>query len=322
MIQRITGQLPAWARRDHPVLRHELGRTKIAPRRVRLARAFGVVLLAALLLLIGYLVATDLNATPAGQNVVESLNNILYFPILIVQVILRIAAFTLTAGVVGEQVRFGKWDNLRATEHGAELTMRTRWASVFYRLRGLIGVVTVLRLILVGGILYDLTSFQGRHLDLFIVGITPEVPLVVAVLLLSFLMTASLLLPVTGTGFDASMGLLISSHVPGRTFGAMAQGLYILARMALTVVLVLAATAFLNNQLPTSDLGSWLLLLVFSAIGDWGVAFLFLSRFGEVWAIVPYGIFLGLGLLIFALLQAAAADAVLMLAARRAQRKG
>ena len=63
-------------------------------------------------------------------------------------------------------------------------------------------------------------------------------------------------------------------------------------------------------------------MFLFAAVGDWGLAFLYLGFYGEIWANVPYGVFLGLALVIFALLQAAFADQVLVFAVRRAQRKG
>ncbi|MDX2163127.1 MAG: hypothetical protein SF162_17555 [bacterium] len=323
MIERFTGQLPAWARPTHPVLRHELGTGSVRlPWQARYGRALGVVLVGALLLLIGVLAATDLFRRAAGQNSVETVNAILYFPALIVQVILRVAAFALTSGTVGEQIRLGNWDNLRATESGAELTLRAKWVSVFYRLRGLFGVVIALRVGLIGLLLYDLTAFQGRYLDLFIVGITPEVPLVLAVLLLSLLMTAVLLLPVTAAGFDAAMGLLLSASVQQRTYTTLLQAVYILVRIGILVLVVGTAETFLRGELPATDPVAWLLLFALGALGDWGLAFLYLGRFGEIWAIVPYGILLGLAILIFSLIQAALADAVLAFAARRAQRRG
>ncbi len=323
MIQRLIGQLPFWARRDHPMLRHELnGETTKQSWQLRYGRALGVILIGAVLLLIGMLAATDLGNRAAGENIVESVTAVLYFPLLAIQVVLRIAAFSLTAGVVSEQMRLGNWDNLRVTEHGAELTLRTRWVSIFYRLRGLIGVVLGLRGVLIALVLYELTFFQGRHLDLFIVGITPEISLVVAVLLLSFLMTGSVLLPLTGIGFDASIGVLISTLVRQRTYSTLVQGLIILARIVVTGLLVYAAGSYLNNETSATDLGAWLLLFALGAVGDWGLAFLFLGRFGEIWALVPYGVFLGLALLIFALIQAAAADTILILAARLGQKRG
>lgn len=322
MIQRFTRQLPLWARPEHPVLRYQRGRSAHLPRHVRYLRALGVVLLAIALLIGGYLAATNLLRSPAGQNPVEALNNILFFPLLSVQLLLRVAAVSLTASTVAEEIRRQNWDNLRATAFGAELTLRSRWATVFYRLRGLIGMVLLLRFVLILGMLWDLTAFQGRYLDLLISGIVPEVGLVASVLLLSLMMTAALLLPVTGVGFDASIGLLISSLVQGRTYSLMIQSLWILLRLALTIGLVFGATRFLDGTLVANDLGAWGLMFALGASGDWGLAFLYLGRYGEIWATVPYGIFLGLALVIFALMQAFLADQILAFAVRRAQAKG
>ncbi|MFN8528922.1 MAG: hypothetical protein U0670_09950 [Anaerolineae bacterium] len=323
MIQRLTGQLPTWARPTHPILRHELGQRGGRPRwQVRYTRAFMIIGLIAVLALIGVLTATGVGTHAAGQNIVESTNALLYYPLIIVQLVARIAAFLLTVETVGQQQRSGTWDHLRATEKGAELTLRARWATVFYRMRGLLGGITLLRIVLLGLMLYDLTSFQGRHLDLFIVGITPDVPLVLAVLLLSFMMTAGLLLPFTGVGLDASLGLLVSSHVQQRVYSVLIQVMFILVRVIVVGALLLAASTYLGGGLDLSSGVSWVLLFAFAAVGDWGLAFLYLGRFGEVWAIVPYGILIGLALMIFAFVQAGLADAILGLAARRAQHRG
>jgi hypothetical protein len=328
MIRRFTGQLPVWARPDHPVLRYELGTVAQPSRKVRYARALGVVMVGALLLLGGYFAATQLLRNPAGENFVEIMNNVLFWPLLVVQVLLRIVAVTLTSNTVADEIRRQNWDSLRATPFGAELAMRARWATVFYRLRGLLAVVLLARVVLIGGLLWDLTAFQGRHLDLLTTGITPEVALVVAVLLLSFLMTAALLLPLTAVGFDSSIGLLISATVQQRTYSTLLQAIYIFLRLAVVVVLVFATTRFLDGQLVIegqlglTDIVAWGLIFLYAATGDWGLAFLHLGRYGEIWATVPYGIFLGLALLIFALLQAALADQLLVFAVRRAQRKG
>jgi hypothetical protein len=328
MIQRFTGQLPTWARPDHPVLRYELGTIARPSWRVRYARAAGVILIGALLLLGGYFAATQLLRSPAGENGVEIMNNVLFWPLLIVQILLRIVAVTLTSNTVADEIRRQNWDSLRATPFGAELAMRARWATVFYRLRGLLGVVLLARVVLIAGLLWDLTAFQGRHLDLLTTGITPEVALVVAVLLLSFLMTAGLLLPLTAVGFDSSIGLLISATVQQRTYSTLLQALYVFFRIAIVIALVFLASRFLEGQLGfeglpgVSDLLSWVLVFAYAAMGDWGLAFLHLGRYGEIWATVPFGIFLGLALLIFALAQATLADQLLVFAVRRAQRKG
>lgn len=322
MIQRFTGQLPPWAKTDHPVLRYELARAERVNLRGRIFRAVWMSLLAIVLLGGGYLIATGFLQQSAGQNLTESALNILFWPMLVIQTLASVVALALTGNTVSEEIRRQTWDNLRATEGGAELTVRTRWAAVFYRIRGLIAVILVVRVALILGILYDLTAFQGRYLDLLISGIVPDVALPVAAVLLAFTMTATLLLPLTILGFDAAVGLLIATVFQQRTYAILAQIIYIIFRVVVAAALVFAMTQFVNNDLETSDLNAWLLSLGFSAFGDWGLSFLNLGFFGERWAEIPFGIFLGLALLLFSLLQAAITDWLVAFAVRQAERRG
>ncbi|MCS7071355.1 MAG: hypothetical protein NZM00_07610 [Anaerolinea sp.] len=322
MIQRLLfAQLPAWARPDHPAVRYQRG-DRPQTRRARLLRALGEVLAGGLLLLIGYLAATRLFTVPAGQNVVESINAILYFPLLALHLLARVLAVALTSGTIADEIRRQNWDNLRATEHGAELTLRARWVVVFLRLNIILTAAIVARLLLIGLVLYDLTAFQGRYIDLLINGITPEVTVVPAILLLALLLTASVLLPVTGVGLDAALGLLIATAAHSRGASVLLQGLFVLARAGIALLLTLLTTQFLAGELAASDIWAWLLMAGQGALADGGLAFLYLGRFGEIWAIVPYGIFLGPALVLFALMQSFLADRILALAIRRAQRMG
>jgi hypothetical protein len=323
LVRVFIGQLPAWARRDHPVLRQELGATVRPSWRARYARALGAVVGGGVLLLIGYLIATGMLQHPAGQTTVEAVNAVLFWPLLVVQLLLSIAGLTSTSNFVSDEMRRQNWDNLRATEHGAEMSMRARWVAVFYRLRGLLAVVLIARALLIGLMLWELTAFQGRYLDLLINGIVPDVPLVAAVLLVSFTMTAALLLPLTTVGFDAAIGLLVSALVQQRTYSTLLQAILIFVRLALTAGLLIGATLFLQGQLfQSSGAAAWALMAGYGAIGDWGLAFLHLGRSSEIWATIPYGIFLGLAVLVFALVQAAIADRLLIFAVRQAQKKG
>lgn len=323
MVRLFVGQLPDWARRDHPVLHHELGTPAKIPWQTRYARALITVLGVALLLVAGYMVATDFLARPAGSTNVEIINATLYAPLIFLQIILSVAALTSTSNFVGDEMRRQNWDNLRATEQGAEMSMRARWVAVFYRLRGLIGVVIAARVLLIALMLWELTAFQGRYLDLLINGIVPDVPLVAAVLLVSFMMTSALLLPLTSVGFDAAVGLMISALIQQRTYSTLAQAVLIFARIGLTALLLFGANQAMNGQLyQWSDASSWLLLTGASAVGDWGLTFLNLTRSSEIWATIPYGILIGLVLMVLALVQAAVADRLLLLAVREAQKKG
>lgn len=322
MIQRLAVQLPGWASRSHPILRYELSRAPRLSRRAQYFRALWVILLALGLGVGGYLIATNFLRQPAGQNLTEQVLAVVFWPMLVVQVGMQIATILLTGGVISEEKRRQTWDNLRATESGAELALRTRWAAVFYRMRPILAILIGLRVILIIGILVDLTAFQGRYLDLLINGVSPEISLPIAAVLLAFFMTAGLLLPLTGIGFDAALGLLIAAVFQQRTYAVIAQILIVLARIVIVGALVLAATRFVAGNLDASSLGAWLLIGGFAALGDWGLAFLNLGFYGEMWATIPYGIFFGLALLVFSMIQAAATDWILNIAVRQAERKG
>jgi hypothetical protein len=313
-----------WARSDHPVLRYELARIpQRISRRSRYLRGLGVVILALVLILGGYLAATGLLQHPPGQNLTESAIAVVFWPTLAVQILMRIGAITMTTNTVTEEIRRQTWDNLRATESGAALALRARWASVFYRLRPVLTIVILVRVVLIAGILYDLTAFQGRYLDLLINGVVPDTSPAIAALLLAFLMTSTLLLPVTGLGFDAAIGLLFSTIVQQRTYSGLLQILLILIRILVVIGLTVGATQLMNGELQQSQ-GSmqWLLIAGFAALGDWGLAFLHLGFYGEIWATIPYGIFLGLALLVFAIIESGLTDWILAFAIRQAERKG
>jgi len=190
MMRLLIGELPAWVRRDHPVLRYELGKATRGSFALRLLRAFLVVLALAVAAGIGTVIATNFFTQPAGETLFDSIHAIAYFPLLIAQLALRVVAFAMTADTVGEEMRRQQWDSLRATPNGADLALRTRWIGVFYRQRGFIIALLISRVLLIGVMLYELTGFQGRYLDLLIYRITPEVALPAAILLLSFVMTA------------------------------------------------------------------------------------------------------------------------------------
>lgn len=322
-LRRLAAALPAWARPDHPLLRHELARASRLTGRARLARGAWLALLMLALLAGGALVATNLLRQPAGLSLTESAAAVLYWPLLAAQVALHLAALALAGGAISAARRRQTWDSLRATAGGAELALRAQWALVYYRLRGPLGAVLLLRALLIGGALFDLTAFQGRYLDLLSSGIVPPVSLAAAALLLACALAASLLLPLTSVGFDAALGLWAGAVFQARAYVTLAQAGLALARLALTAALAAAASAFVAGGLPAlPDPAAWALLLAFGAAGDQGLAFLNLGLLGEVWAVVPYGILLGPALLLLALAQAAGSDWALARAIRRAERSG
>jgi hypothetical protein len=322
MLQRLAIQLPEWARSDHPLMRYELGRAARIPRRRQYLRIAGFVALILVLYWGGYVIATGFFQTVAGQNLTESLIAIVFWPTLVIQVIMQVASLALTVNTVGEQKRRQTWDNLRATEGGVALAFRTRWATVYYRLRPLLGIVMAIRIVLIVGILIDLTAFQGRYIDLLINGVVPDISPIVAALLLAFMMTASLLLPLTSVGLDAALGLLVSVTAQQRLYSVMTQVIVVAVRLALVVVLTVGATQFIRGDLTVPDGAAWGLMGAFAGFGDWGLSYLHLGFYSEIWATIPYAIFLGIGLLIFSMAESALTEWVLNLAIHRAERNG
>ncbi len=322
MLQRLIGPLPLWARLDHPMARYELGRLQPPPRRMRYLRAAAVVVLVVVLFAGGYAIATGFFQRPPGQSLTEGVMAVVYWPMLALQVLMQVFALLLTVNTVTEQKRRQAWDNLRATEDGVGLALRIRWMSVYYRLRELLIFVLAVRLLLILGILYDLTAFQGRYIDLLLNGITPELPPLVGALLLAFMMTASLLLPLTSLGLIAAVGLLFSVLVQQRTYSVLAQVLAVALRTGLAAALLVSATQFVRGELAISDLAAGLLMGGFAALADWGLAFLNLGFFSEIWATVPFFIFVGIVLVLFSIAQSALTEWVLALAVRLGERSG
>lgn len=321
MIRRLTGDLPAWAQRQHPVLRYELERSQPPSRRGRVLLWAGGVVLALLLLGLGYLLATGGLAHAPGMSVAETIHRIVYWPLLAVQVLTGVLAMTLTANAVGDEVRRRHWDSLRATPDGTALTLRARWVAVFYRLRPLLAAILVVRVVLILLIFYDLTGFQGRYLDLLMNGITPELPLAGGVLLLALLMTAALLAPFTSVGLDAAVGLYLSTVVRQTTSSALLQVFLLLVRVAVVGGLAQAMTQFMTGVLTVERPASAALVGLYAALGDGGLASLDLGLFGDLWVKAPWSILVCVGLLVFVLVQALLADQLVARAVRRAEQR-
>jgi hypothetical protein len=323
MIRRLTTQLPAWMQSGHPALRYVLGnQTGAESTQMRYTRALFTILLVGLFLASGYIIASNLlRENPFELPFSQMLSSILFWPAFVLQIALQLTVLAMTVNTVGEERRRQTWDSLRATSSGPALALRARWSAVIlYRVRGLIGLLVLARLVLIAGILVDLTAFRGEYINYLIAGSVTEVPLVLGVLLLAFTMTASLLLPVTGIAFDAALGLLVSTFAHQRVYTTLAQITLVSVRMLVIGLLLLGITQFRDGVLEISDALTWLLLLAFAAVGDWGLSLLYLGFYGaEVWATVPYGIFLGLGMLLFVLVQAALTDGILSLAIYRAE---
>lgn len=324
MIRRIVGEIPAWMRADHPMLRYLLVQGGADSRSARYTRAFFYVALAGVFLLIGYANASNqFEGNPFDLPFSQLLIELIFWPAFILQVGLQLAVLLTAIGTIGDYKRRQTWDSLRATTEGMALTLRTRWtATVFYRMRGPLAVLLLVRIILIGGLLFDLTAFQGEYLRNLTGRIQPDIGVEVGVLLLALLMTATLLLPVTAIGFDAAVGLLVATFVTQRTYVVLTQLVLTAIRVAIIAVLVLAVEEYRADTIDASNLIIWLMLFAFGVFGDWGISFLYLGFYGaKIWIEVPYGIMIGPAMMMFVLAQAILTDLILTYAIRRAERR-
>ncbi len=320
MLQRLTAQLPEWARPDHPAIRHTLGVSGRPTRRTQILR---VLLVLVVLGIGGALVTSSLlnnTLTAISQPVSEVVLNILYWPTLVVQLALSALAISYTSSVIGEEKRKQTWDTLRATRNGVGLALRARWsAAIFYRLSGFLILVLLVRAIFVGLLLYDLTSFGGDYLAIISGPATPQLPLPVVVVLLALSMTASFILPLTGVSLDAAVGLLLSTFFQQRIFLVLAQVIVIVARIILSFALFVAMLAATDIITMPSTFAAMLSMVGFGAFGDWGLRYLHLPFLSDLWGMVQYSIFMGAALIITAFLQLILAELIVLLAIRRGE---
>ncbi len=307
--------LPDWARPENPILQYELAQAKQpASRRMRFVQ---LLVIALMLGLPGHLYATHIHDAPTAGHISDLAWRSLYFPTLLVQVVTAATALSLGIGSVGQERSRQTWDHLRATAVGASLTLRTRWIAILYRLRAPILAILLVRLILLIGMLYDLTAFGGLYVEMLSGNATPTLAdWRIGLLVIALMMAVSLLLPLTMIAASGGIGILISVAVKDRVYIVMAQVTLVLAQVALAVGLHLAVSQVLLGSIRLSDSALFALFLGYSSFGDWGLLFAQLGSLGEIWALVPYGIFIGVGLMAGMLLQAAVADGILWLAGR------
>lgn len=318
MIKRLIGDIPDWAKRDNPLLRYELLR-----REDNSGSALGRITLWVIGLtaftLGGYFYATE--GLQRGLQMPYTLDiwRMLVFPLIAIQLIFRVAGLSLGVGAVTDERQRQTWDNLRATERGAELGLRTRWVSVFYRLRGLAFTILLARLVLLGAILYELTSMQGGYLDLLTARAIPSVSMEVGVILLASFMTAFIIMPITATGVDIAIGLFVSTNIRNRALSALAQVLMIVFRVVTTVGLFWITWQLMNGESVLEGLPALGALGAGAILADWGLLLSQLSNAGEIWTQVPYAVFLGVVMLTFVVIQVAITSGLLMLSVQSAE---
>src|SRR5947199_7475592 len=121
MLQRFYTQLPDFARPSHPLMRYALLRDgRRTTRRAQLARTGLIILLLLLLIVPGWQIATNIGQTTIdAASLIGKAFLVLYWPLVVIQLVARLFAISSTSGVIAGEVQHGTWDTLKVTTDGA-----------------------------------------------------------------------------------------------------------------------------------------------------------------------------------------------------------
>ena len=321
--EHLLAQFPTWARPGNPMLRYMLQREERRHSRlVRLAtNVIGAGVLIAVLLFSYHMFQED-KPLVLGDFHGSPLFAVLYVPLALLQFFTMLVAILIPANTVALEQARGTWETLKITSHGGELAIWARWAAVFYQMRWLLAIILVPRLFFAGRMLVDLTAYQGRHLDLYLIGITPEVPLAVGLALLAAGMTASLVLPLVLIGFNAALGLSLATVIRRRQIASLCRLAVVIGEGFGFGLALLAADVNSRTSWTTSNTGSWRDHLFFALGGDHGLRLMDLRTQFEMWADVRYGVLVGGLTLIAMIVLALLTNNLLHMAARHASLPG
>lgn len=314
MRQAVLSPLPVQP--NDPAMRYLLGAERRHVWRTAASQfMFALLLIVAAWFLVGTL------PLDAANSLSEQALSLLILPVIVVQSALSASMFVVAAGAISTEKRRGTWTDLRATPEGVGLVLRAHWGTtVFYRLRGLIIFVYVLRLIMIGLLLYDLTGFRGEYLYHITARVVPDVSPEIGALLLVLTITGALVMPLATWGFDAALGLLIATFVQQRIFLSLTRVIVGAARLMLSMLALFSGVTVLTGV--NSDLAafSWFLALAYGTFGDMGFAYLNGPTLSDLWQNVEYTILIGGVMLVFGLVLALLTDLMLRYAMHRAQR--
>lgn len=318
--------VPDWAHPANPVLRYMIERED--RRRGWLARwLLRLLMIGVVLGLLAISYQAYQNDRPIGVRLdnESAVHAILYFPLLILQFSSLMVAMILTSDAIAHERQHGTWEAVKITSHGAEMTVRSRWAAVFYQMRWLLLLLMLPRLIFAGQMLLDLTDYQGYHLDLYLSGITPEVPVEAAIILVAALMTATLLQVLVVIGLNAAFGLFLSTLFRNYQITRLARVVVLLVQITAASVFVGAGQLVLDREFSTPSTGGvsqWMSLLLMATMGDFSLRFMNLRTYFQAWTDVDYAILLGGAILVVVLIQAALTSGFITWTVRRASNPG
>lgn len=327
--------LPAWMEDDHPMMKRELQRgyhrQRITNHWLRRVRWLSLVASALMLGIIGYTVMGMLRQDNPNMPFSQQVYSWQLVPLYIIHFLLFMGAFSLGLNTIHDQKRINTWEKIRVTSDGIRLIMWARWAYLtFHHNALLLTVVYVVRVVMIGALLYDLTAFGGNYLRYLLLQSTPAVPHGLGVVLVGANITAGLLLPLSMLSLTSALSLLASTYFT--------QPILIwFAKITFTAVYFLIGTALMllvtslymetvyegNSILAHQNIGiaGWFAAVGVTVYADWGASLLYLGFLGEhVWVNIPYGIWIGVGVLAVVMVQVILAEICLRIAVYRAER--
>ena len=264
------------------------------------------VVLLSVVMVAHYLDITNFRMLPLGDTPSARFARLMQQPL---QWLQWYGAWAVWIGAVGSFAtdRLGhQWDILRTTTDGMKHLIRSRWLASLFAVRGIISTIVLVRLAMVALYLYDVAGFSGDSLRWQVSNAIPalpysfmagqrEVPILegVAWFLSSITLLGALLMPLAVVGSVASIGIVTGVMLRQRFYRLLVMvfggGGYLALALALEYTVaskLVYATYFLNNGLGLLQVGCLTLL------SDWGTRFLWLGFAGDLWAQVPYSVYL------------------------------
>lgn len=311
----IINQLPAWARPSATGIRLSDSVGGLT-RRIFIRQLIATLI--AFALGAAFVIAVDVSIVPRALS--ARVMDMLYLPTVYLQITLDLMVLVSATNIINIERRKQTWDNLRATESGIRLLLRAQWSRlVLYRFAGILTGIYLVRVVLLGLFLYDLTAFRGDYLHYLTGGITPAVSPLVGMILVALTLTGAFVLPLVNIAFSASIGLLLATFFRQRAFNGLMQFTIIVSKTVLTLFFILMMVNLVDFGTISGEVGDWLTMFAFGAYGDWGLRFMNGAFVSDLWLKHPYTVLIGVAVLITCLYMAVLAEAMLMWSIRRAQ---
>jgi hypothetical protein len=250
--------------------------------------AIQLVLGITVLVVIGYLIATNFLRESGGDTLMQRVWNALYFPILVLQGAVLVLAFLEPTATLE---RMTLDETLKTTPSGIGLWVRAKWLGGYLRVYRPLAWVVLARIILLLMLLLEVITMRGSYLDLVMqLQVEPSVPQPLGLIIMAFNLTGAFLLPLTSVGLDVALGMWVGHRAKERTLALVAQTCVLLVRLFVMLGTLWLMARVLNNELLIGDSGAGVVYIGYTIWGDAGLSLLNLTLSGEIWGRVPYSV--------------------------------